>query len=59
MSMVAQDVLVSLIALVAAWIVVRPVFGTFAPESPNASAAPGCPSCAANDLHNPTSVARR
>lgn len=40
----AQHVLVTLVALVAVWVVLRRVFGVF---MPSAKQGPGCPSCAA------------
>lgn len=45
MSELLQHLVVGIVALLAAWVVVRRVFGVFAPAR---EASPGCSTCASN-----------
>ncbi len=51
-----QHAIVSLIALLAAWVVVRRVVGTFGPSSRE---RPACPSCASGCAHTTRTAQRQ
>lgn len=45
---ILQHAIVSLVTLLAAWVVVRRIVGTFGPSN---AARPGCPTCASGCAH--------